>query len=355
MLVRRSISLANGTAIGEGCAPFFAAEIGINHNGDLELAREMIRAAARAGATAVKFQNYLTEDFIADRSLTHTYLSGGKEVVESQYEMFKRCELGAKDLRLLRSEADQCGVLFFTTPTGETTLNDAVEAGVSLLKNGSDYLGHLPLIRAMARTGIPTVLSTGMALLTDIEDAVTAFEGAGGTQLILLHCVSSYPTPPADVNLHKIAALRDAFGVPVGFSDHTEGSAAAIVAVALGACFIEKHFTIDRNLPGPDHWFSADESAFAELTKGCRTAYATLGSSVLRPTAEEALNRMQWRLSCTAADDLRAGEILSSSHIAFARPGSGYPPKAVDEILGRVLTTDLPKGATFTRRDFVGG
>jgi len=333
----KAITLSNGTMIGDFLPPFLAAEIGINHNGDLDLARESIRAAAAAGAGAVKFQNYRTEDFIQDRRLTHTYISQGREVVESQYEMFKRCELRGSDLRELRAEADRCGVTFFTTPTSEETIHDAVEAGAPVLKNGSDYLGNLPLIRAMAKTGLPTILSTGMASLSDIEDAVSAFHDAGGAQLVLLHCISSYPTPAKDVNLRKIVSIRDTFGVPTGFSDHTEGVSAAVGAVALGACMIEKHFTIDRNLPGPDHRFSSDPAEFKALADAARFVFEAMGSSVLQPTPEERSNHQQWTLSCIAARELPAGATLAVQDVGFARPGFGYAPKFASELVGRRL------------------
>src|SRR5205823_10440934 len=180
----------------------------------------------------------------------------GTAVTESQFEMFKRCELSSEHLDELRDHCEQRGAVFFSTPTSVNGINELVRLGVPLLKNGSDYLVHLPLIRAMAQTGLPTVVSTGMATRVEIEDAVNAFRQAGGRDLILLHCTSSYPTPSEDVHLRRIPALAAAFDCPVGFSDHSEGNVAGIGAVALGACFLEKHFTIDKNLSGPDHRFS---------------------------------------------------------------------------------------------------
>jgi N-acetylneuraminate synthase/N,N'-diacetyllegionaminate synthase len=219
-----------GRTIGRGAPCFIAAEIGVNHNGDVALARRMIDAAADAGADAVKFQNYRTEDFISDRSLTYEYVSRGKTVVESQFDMFKRCELRPEDLAALARHCEKKGVVFFSTPTSEAGIADLVRAGAPLLKNGSDYLVHLPLIRAMARSGLPTVLSTGMATLAEIEDAVIAFREAGGRDLVLLHCTSAYPTADADAHLRKIPTLATAFGCPVGFSDHTWGTVAAVGA-----------------------------------------------------------------------------------------------------------------------------
>jgi N,N'-diacetyllegionaminate synthase len=338
--------------VGEGQPCFLAAEIGINHNGDLKLAHRSIDAAADAGAEAVKFQNYRTEDFVSDRSLTHQYVSQGKTVVESQYEMFKRCELAPQSLRDLRRHCDQRGIIFFSTPTSEDGLRDLLDLGVLLLKNGSDYLAHLPLIRAMGKSGLPTVISTGMATFDEMKDAVEAFRGAGGKELILLHCTSSYPTPPGDVHLRKMAALSGSFDCPVGLSDHTDGTVAAIGSVALGGCMLEKHFTLDKNLPGPDHCFSADPGEFASLVASVRTLEVSLGSGELKPASSEELGRRDYRLSCVAARELRAGHRLTTSDIAFRRPGLGFPPKELETLIARVLVQDVPLGHVFSLEDF---
>jgi N,N'-diacetyllegionaminate synthase len=338
--------------VGEGQPCFLAAEVGINHNGELNLAHRLIDAAAEAGADAVKFQNYRTEDFISDRSLTYEYVSQGKTVIESQFEMFKRCELAPGDLLELREHCDRRGVAFFSTPTSEEGIRELIEVGAPLLKNGSDCLVHLPLIRAMARTGLPTVISTGMATFDDVKDAVEVFRSAGGKDLILLHCTSSYPTPPQDVHLRKIVTLCSAFDCPVGLSDHTNGTVAGIGSVALGACMIEKHFTLDRNLPGPDHRFSADPVEFRLLVEAVRTVEKNLGSSEIEPAASEQLGRRDFRLSCVAARELSAGHCLTASDVAFRRPGIGFPPKAVDGLLQRKLVGDVSPGHVFTAEDF---
>jgi N,N'-diacetyllegionaminate synthase len=342
----------NRRVVGEGQPCFIAAEIGINHNGDLELAHRSIEAAANAGADAVKFQNYRTEDFVADRTLLYEYKSQGTAVTESQFDMFKRCELAPEHLRELRDHCEQRGVVFFSTPTSVGGVHDLVCLGVPLLKNGSDYLVHLPLIQSMAQTAIPTVLSTGMATRVEIEDAVNAFRQAGGRELILLHCTSSYPTPSEDVHLRRIQALAAAFDCPVGFSDHSQGNVAAIGAIALGACFIEKHFTLDKNLPGPDHRFSADPAEFRSLFDAVRTMEASLGSSDFEPAVSEEFGRREFRLSCVAARALPRGHRLTASDIAFRRPGSGFLPKEVSTLFDSVLSRPIPIGHVFSREDF---
>ncbi len=340
-------------SLGPGHPALLVAEVGINHNGDLDLARRCIDAAAEAGADAVKFQNYRTEDFVPDRSLTYSYVSAGKPVVESQYEMFKRCELTREGLAELALHCAKRAVLFFSTPTSEEGVQDLVHLKAPLLKNGSDYLQNLPLIRVMASTGIPTVLSTGMATLAEIDDAVRAFRGAGGTELVLLHCTSAYPTPPPDVHLRKIATLAAAFDCPAGFSDHTEGIVAAVGAVALGACFIEKHFTLDRDLPGPDHRFSSTPAEFAELVRSVRLLEANLGQAAVGPTAAEAEARESYRLSCVAARELPGGHRLEQADLAFARPGTGLPPAAGHWLVGHVLTRQVPAGKILEPDDFI--
>src|ERR1700676_1968097 len=347
----KPIAVGKSRKIGTGQPCFLVAEIGINHNGDMVLAHREIDAAAASGADGVKFQNYHTEGFVSDRSLTYEYISQGKTVVEAQYDMFKRCELSPESLRELRQHCEELGVVFFSTPMDEEGVAELVREGVVLLKNGSDCLGHLPLIRCMARTGLPTVISTGMATREDIDDAVEAFRDAGGRDLILLHCTSAYPTPAGDVNLRKIPALAQAYNCLVGFSDHTDGIVAAVGAVTLGACFIEKHFTLDKNLPGPDHRFSADPAEFRALVDAVRYVECGLGSAQLEPADAEQVARREYRLSCVAARDLAAGEKLTTLDIAFRRPGHGLPPKMAGQLLGRATARPIKRGTPLGSED----
>lgn len=327
------------------------AEIGINHNGDMALADAMVRAAAAAGADAVKLQNYRTEDFLSDHSLTYTYRSQDREVTESQFEMFKRCELNRDDLERLKRCCDASGVLFFSTPTSREGVDDLRAIGAAWLKNGSDYLGHLQLIRHMARSGIPSILSTGMATEVEVAEAVEAFRSAGGRDLVLLACTSAYPTPPDCINLRRITTLAKKFRCPAGFSDHTAGWEAAVAAVCLGACMIEKHFTTDRTLPGPDQWFSSDPSEFSELVRRVRAAEQMLGQGELAPTRAEQRSREEFRLSCVAARDLAAGTVLAESDIAFRRPATGLPPKQADRLIGQSLMRNIRRGEPIHAED----
>lgn len=330
------------------------AEVGINHNGDMELARDSIFAAAEAGADSVKFQNYKTEDFIANQNLLFEYQSQGKAIKEPQYDMFKRCELTRDQLSYLKEQCELAGVTFHSTPTSIEGIRDLQAIGCQLLKNGSDYLTNLRLIRAMGETGLKTILSTGMATLSEIDDAVRAFRETGNENLMLLHCTSSYPTPAEDVNLARISTLREAFNVEVGFSDHTNGMTAAVGATILGARWIEKHFTLSKDLPGPDHWFSMDPPELQQLVVSIRDAEKMLGTSAVGPTPSESLGRRNFRLSCVASRDISKGEFVKPSDVTFQRPGDGIAPIHDSMLTGLRLTQDIKYGQKFEKRHFNG-
>lgn len=351
MNFKQVINIGSST-IGNDHPAYIVAEIGINHNGDINLAKEAIKAAKAAGVDAVKFQNYQTEDFISDKNLTYEYLSQGKKIVESQFEMFKRCELSQDDLIELINYCKEINIDIHSTPTNEQGVKLLAELGVSVLKNGSDYLAHLPLIRAMGETGLPTVLSTGMATLGEIDDAVRVFKETGNEQLVLLHCTSSYPTKAEDVHLNKITSFKSAFNTLVGLSDHTYGVVSAILSTYFGVCWIEKHFTLDKSLAGPDHHFSADPIEMSELVKSVRFAEKALGSSVIEPTHAEAYSRTNFRLSCISAKPLDVGHVLTKNDIRFQRPGTGFLPKEAKLILGIKLKRAIKAGYIFTRKDF---
>jgi N-acetylneuraminate synthase/N,N'-diacetyllegionaminate synthase len=340
--------------VGVGQPAYVVAEIGLNHNGDLRLALETITAAKSAGADAVKFQNYETDDFITDRTLTWRYRNGDREVEETQYDMFKRCELSRRDLAAIAEHCRHISIDMHSTPTGVSGIKTLVDLGVGVLKNGSDFLGNLPLVAAMGRTGLPTVLSTGMATLSDIDQAVQAFVASGNQQLIILHCTSSYPTPPQHAHLRRLSTLRAAFGTPVGFSDHTEGTTAAMLSIAFGACWIEKHFTLDRALPGPDHAMSMDPVGFAGLAGAVRDAERMLGEAAVFPAEVDPDGRSKYRLSCSAARDIAKGEKIAEGDVAFQRPGTGFPPSSADLITGLDLKRSIRRGEMFTKEHFVG-
>jgi len=342
-----------GRCVGDGAPCYIVAEIGINHNGNLDLARRMIDNAKAAGADAVKFQNYRTEDFIRDHTLTYTYRSQGRTVTESQYNLFKRCELDVCMLADLFKHCDAIGIACHSTPTSEEGIMALVELGANVLKNGSDYITHLPLIAAMGRTNLPTVISTGMATIAEINEAVRVYRATGNNKLILLHCVSNYPASPESLNLAKIQAMASAFDCLVGFSDHSQGIVAAVCAVALGACWIEKHFTLDHELPGPDHWFSADPRELQELVRSIRTFEVALGRPWIGPTETDMETCELARLSCVAARPLSAGAVLTAGDITFKRPGTGLPPAFAEYLFGYRLRRNLEANEALALIDLI--
>jgi N-acetylneuraminate synthase/N,N'-diacetyllegionaminate synthase len=335
----------------DGSHCYVIAEVGINHNGDLDLALRHVDMAADAGADAVKFQNFRTEDVLADRSLTYTYFSQGRQITESQWDMLKRVELASAQFTVIADYCRTRGIDFAATPSSYESVHDCVRLGAAFLKNGSDYIGHLPLIRAMAETGLPTILSTGMAAITEIEEAVEAYRDAGGKDLTLLHCVSLYPAPLDTLNLRRIPVLARRFECKVGFSDHSEGITATSAAVALGAKVIERHITLDKKLPGPDHWFSADPTELREMLTAIRATESALGSETLGFGEAEREARSLHRLSCVAARSLSAGTIVEKGDVTFRRPGTGLPPKSADTLMGRRVRSNVVQGHIFSLHD----
>lgn len=355
--------------VGPGHPVFIVAEIGINHNGDMVLAQEQIDAAAETGADSVKFQNYHVDDFVSDRSLMFTYQSQGKSVTESQYDMFLRCQIDRDDIELLKERCDKRGVVFHSTPTSEKGIKDLLGVGVPLLKNGSDYLSHVELVSAMARTGLPTVLSTGMATEEDIEESVSYFRAQNNEQLIVLQCTSNYPTAPQDVHLARMLEISRRYGCLSGLSDHSQGTLAGVGTAMLGGVWVEKHFTSDRNLPGPDHWFSSDPDEMAQLVRDIRAAEKgpkgidafcaispearkMIGSPDFSANPEEAESRKNFRLSCVAARDLPKGHVLEKQDIDFQRPGIGWRPSHAPDLVGKTLTRDMARAQVFYETDF---
>jgi N,N'-diacetyllegionaminate synthase len=250
-------------------------------------------------------------------------------------------------LRAVHAHARAVGIDFHSTPTSREGVAALAELGCDVIKNGSDYLGHHELIRAKGETGRVVVLSTGMATLAEIDEAVRALRATGNERLVLLHCVSSYPAPDHALNLRRIPALAAAFDCLVGFSDHSAGVSGAQGAVALGACWIEKHFTLDRGLPGPDHWFSSDPAEFRRLVDGVRAIEAMLGDARIGPTRAEEEMRATARLSCVAARALPEGHVVDAADIAYRRPASGLAPAMARHLIGRRLRRAMADGAQF--------
>ncbi|MEO5335321.1 MAG: N-acetylneuraminate synthase family protein [Magnetospirillum sp. WYHS-4] len=331
-------------AVGPGQPCFVIAEVGVNHNGDMDLALRMIDAAADAGVDAIKFQTFKAEEFVNSPDEVYEYISQGQAVRESMLAMFRRLELPHAEHARLFAHARARGLVPFSTPGDGLAVELLDRLEVAAYKLGSDDFTYLPFLADLAARGKPLIISTGMADTDDIDRAVSTIRSATSQRFVLLHCVSEYPAPDTSVNLRKMAALRERTGEWVGFSDHSEGITAALGAVALGACVIEKHFTLDRNLPGPDHRFSADPVELTALVREVRRLEAQMGISELVPTPAEIEMRKLARRSIVAARDLPAGTVLAPTDLAFRRPGTGLMPYQADLLLGRRLLADSPAG-----------
>jgi N,N'-diacetyllegionaminate synthase len=319
------------------------AEAGVNHNGDPAMARRLVEVAARAGADLVKFQT-----FSADRLATRTAASAeyqarntGKR--ESQHAMLSRLELSREMHEQLIDHCRACGIGFFSTAFDSESVDLLAELGLDRFKIPSGEITNLPYLRHIGGYAKPVILSTGMADLGEIESALDVLElaGTGRDRVTVLHCTTQYPTPMADVNLRAMLTIRDALGVAVGYSDHTSGIEVTIAAVALGASVIEKHFTLDRALPGPDHQASLEPAELAAMVSAIRNIEVALGDGVKSPAASEAQNRPVARKSIVAASTIRAGERFTANNLTTKRPGTGISPMRWDEVIGHRAPRDF--------------
>jgi sialic acid synthase SpsE len=335
----------DGRAVGPDHPPYVIAEAGLNHNGELEKALEMIRVAKIAGADAIKFQTFKAEEFVGDPIQTYTYRSQGKDVTEPMLDMFRRYELPRQAWFEIKTECQRQGITFLSTPQNRSDLDLLLEVGVPAVKIGSDDFTNLPLLKSYAETGLPLILSCGMSDLAEVYQALETVGALDGYPTILLLCTSQYPTPPEDANLLKLRTLQAAFPMVVaGFSDHTQGPLASSLAVALGACLFEKHFTLDHDLPGPDHWFAENSGELAEWVSDIRKAYVMLGGAVVRPTSAEREMRLIARRSVVALQAIGEGEAITGAVVGLRRPGGGIAPAQLANVLGRKARRVIPAG-----------
>ena len=342
----------NGRLVGSGAPCYVIAEIGSNFNGDLDAARRSIDAAVSCGVDAVKFQTFKAEEFVADRNLTYTYtLPDGKRVRESQYDMFKRLELPDEWHEILRDHAISSGVHFMSSAADRAAVDLLDGLNVPALKFASEDLINIELLEYAATRKRPVILSTGMADEREIELALNIFRSSGNEQIVLLHCTSSYPTPPESCNLRRIASLQRRFAVPVGFSDHTIGWEAPFASVAMGACIIEKHFTLDRQLPGPDHQMSTESVEFGLMVRKIRDIEIMLGSDTVDYDPIEEDGRIQFRRSIVAGRDIDTGEEITKDMLAYKRPGGGLKPYEQKLILGKRAIREITKNKAISIQD----
>jgi len=341
-----------GRIVGAGQPCFVIAEAGVNHNGDPEIARRMIRVASDAGADAVKFQTFTADRLVTAEASKADYQRASSDDSESQRDMLRRLELPRNCYPDLLRACSKANILFMSTPFDEESADFLDGLGMSVFKIASGEVTNLPFLEHVARKSKPMIVSTGMSDLEDVRQAVAAIAAARNSQVVLLHCVSNYPAEPAAVNLRAMATLAETFHVPVGYSDHVLGNEVALAAVALGACVIEKHFTLNRRLPGPDHPASAEPTELRTLIDGIRKVESALGDGKKVPAGSEAAIAAIARKSLIAAVQIPRGTVVADVHLAVKRPGTGLPPAARPAIVGRRAKQDIPSGVLLTREMF---
>jgi N,N'-diacetyllegionaminate synthase len=317
---------------------FVIAEAGVNHNGSVATALALCDAAKEAGADAVKFQSFRAEDLVVPGAPTASYQQTSTGA-SRQFEMLKALELDQHAHAVVLAHCAQIGIEFFSTPFSIHALQMLVDLGVKRLKLSSAELTHPQLIEAAAATSLPLILSTGMGTLEEVRVAVGWYEAMRGSRegLSLLHCTSAYPAPDAALNLRAMQTLAHSFDVPVGYSDHSEGAEASLAAAALGACIIEKHLTLNRNMPGPDHRASMEPQAFAAMVTSIRRIEQMLGDGEKRPNEAERNTAQVARRSVVLDRDVVAGQALHPSDLAMRRPATGISPVNAAEVVGRCL------------------
>ncbi len=329
------IRIAN-RLIGPDQPVFVIAEAGVNHNGDMALAKRLIDEAVTAKADAVKFQSFRVNRLLTKSAPKAQYQAVATGAEETQYAMLKKLELSEADHLLLQSYCRDRGVIFLSTPFEEESADYLASIDVPAFKIPSGEVTNTPFLAHVARIGKPIILSTGMSTLKEVSDAVRALYEAGNRDVALLHCLSSYPANPAEVNLRAMDTMRRNFDCPIGYSDHTLGLSVSLAAVALGATVIEKHFTLDKTFDGPDHKASLDPAELRDLIRGIRIIEASLGDGEKRLQASERNTADVARKSIVVVREIKAGECIERDAVAIKRPGTGLPPAQLQQIIGRV-------------------
>ena len=317
------------------------AEAGVNHNGNLDLALKMVDEAKRAGADIVKFQTAIPEKVIskyADKAEYQKKTTGNEE---SQLEMCERIHLKLSDYDIIKKYCEEVGIEFLSTPFDLESIDYLEKLGMRLWKIPSGEITNLPYLIKIAKTGKPVIMSTGMAELNEVEEAVNVLKENGAGEITLLHCTTEYPAPFESVNLRAMNTLREKFGTEVGYSDHTVGFEAAVAATVLGASVIEKHFTLNHNMEGPDHKASLEPEEFEVMVNNIRLIEKALGDGVKQPAEAEKKNIAIARKSIVAARDIKKGEVFTEDNITVKRPGSGISPMKWFEVLGTEAVRDF--------------
>lgn len=324
--------------------PFVIAEAGVNHNGQLQTAKQLIDAASEAGADAVKFQAFNTEQLVSPQTSKARYQKEHADASQSQYEMLKTLELSRSAHNELQEYCDQKNIRFLSTPYDPQSADFLDEIGVPFFKIGSSDTNNYPFLKYIAGKQKPIILSTGMSTLSEVGSAVEAITEQGQNEnLVLLHCTSNYPANPRNVHLRAMKTLKAAFQHPVGYSDHTTGTSIPAAATALGACVIEKHFTLDKTMDGPDHAASLEPDQLQQMIKNVRTVRTALGSPEKKPVSSERKHRETVRKSIITTQNLGKGTCISEQNVTIKRPGTGIDPGNLDLVCGIPVQEDLSK------------
>ena len=344
--------IINNKKIGIGESCFIIAEAGVNHNGDPKRALSMVEAAAEAGVDAIKFQTFQTELLVAKDTRMANYQSKNTGVNESQFSMLKSLELPLEAYPDILDACERNNVIFVSTPFDLPSVEALSGLGVDVYKISSGELTNHQLLRKIAEKGKPVIVSTGMSTLEDVQQALQVLCDSGANDLMLLQCTSHYPVSPEDVNVRAMKQLETRFSLPVGFSDHTLGINVSMAAVALGACVIEKHFTLDNSLPGPDHLMSLSPDSLKNMVDGIRAVELALGDGKKKVAACESDILSVARKSIHYRENLRRGVTLSENNIIMLRPSSGVPPSRLEEFVGVILSRDVVAGEILDPNDF---
>ena len=314
------------------------AEAGVNHNGEIETAFKLIDVANDADADFIKFQTFKADSLVSKNAPKAEYQEKLTDKRESQYEMIKSLELDLETHRLLKKKCEEVGIGFLSTPFDIESVDLLLDLGIPIIKIPSGEITNLPYLRFIGKKNLPVILSTGMATMREIGDALEVLTTAGTdlSKITVLHCNTEYPTPIEDVNLRAMLTIKDEFGVEVGYSDHTLGIEIPIAAAALGAKVIEKHFTLDRNSPGPDHRASLEPSELKSMVSAIRNIEIAMGDGVKKPSSSEVKNIPIARKSIVAAKTIKKGEVFTQENLAAKRPGNGVSPMMWDDIIGKI-------------------
>ncbi|MEZ8109535.1 pseudaminic acid synthase [Vibrio splendidus] len=337
--------------IGKGHKPYIIAEMSGNHNGDITRAIELIKAAKDAGADAVKLQTYTADTITINHDSEEFMIRGGLWDGAKLYDLYEQAHTPWDWHKTLFDEAEKLGITIFSSPFDHTAVDFLESLNAPAYKIASFELIDLPLIRKVAATGKPMIMSTGNANLAEIEEAAAAAKAAGATDIVLLHCTSGYPTPASQANISTMAVMRDAFGVEVGLSDHTMDIGVSVAAVALGACVIEKHFTLARADGGPDSAFSLEKEELKSLVTNCNMAFESIGKPNFISTEVELQTKVH-RRSLYVVKDIKKGEVFTEEHVRSIRPGNGILPKYLDDVLGSHAKEDISFGTPLSFEHF---